>query len=330
MNQIPSPDYNTHPAYGPLFGPPSIRARFTALGTLLPHMIYSFRDYSRWRKFERRHRGQFRQATSALQTEKERTLYEKLVTDGAMGLSLSPAEHKEISELTTPVLNELRAQRSLKEKRIFRDNLIPANDIRLKQALTRILTENGYLRVASAYMKMPLKLGSVFCLIYSKDDTSFWKKKFEGTSLTSPSTTYMHIDSRFGALKFILYLNEVTEKNGPFCYVLGSNRFKRSPAELLVRKSMDLSRLDSLAIEKRSAFWALPKFLRKKAAFGYDLSEDSPETSSLLEREKRFTSKDGQLLIFDYNGIHRGGMVVEGERHILQIQLIPADSEGFK
>jgi len=51
--------------------------------------------------------------------------------------------------------------------------------------------------------------------------------------------------------------------------------------------------------------------------------DGSPEAEALLAREYKFTSKDGNLLFFDPEGVHRGGMVDRGERIILQIALEP-------
>jgi hypothetical protein len=86
---------------------------------------------------------------------------------------------------------------------------------------------------------------------------------------------------------------------------------------------MDLSQLDSISRETRELFLGLPSFLQKKCAFGYDLVDSDDGAQFLLAREKAFTSKAGNLILFDYNGIHRGGMVKSGERRMLQIQLEP-------
>jgi hypothetical protein len=46
-----------------------------------------------------------------------------------------------------------------------------------------------------------------------------------------------------------------------------------------------------------------------------------PEVAALLASEHFFTSDEGNLILFDNNGIHRGGMVLEGKRIILQVPL---------
>ena len=46
-----------------------------------------------------------------------------------------------------------------------------------------------------------------------------------------------------------------------------------------------------------------------------------PELARLLASERRFTSADGDLILFDDRGIHRGGLVEAGERFMVQIRL---------
>ena len=65
---------------------------------------------------------------------------------------------------------------------------------------------------------------------------------------------------------------------------------------------------------------ALPRQFRRNPDFGVDLRDDeSAAARALLEREHRFLSSTGDLLLFDFNGVHRGGMVERGSRTTLQI-----------
>ena len=66
---------------------------------------------------------------------------------------------------------------------------------------------------------------------------------------------------------------------------------------------------------------ALPRFLRKKADFGGDVSDDSPDTLPLREGHFSATSNYGNCVLFDGNGMHRGGMVNKGERRCVFILL---------
>ena len=119
----------------------------------------------------------------------------------------------------------------------------------------------------------------------------------------------------------ILYLSEVGPDNGPFCYCLGSNHVEIGWLEGAARRANDRIDLSSCAPESRRLFHALPRRLRRKAKFGNDLEGDHPQLGRLLASERRFTLADGDLILFDDRGIHRGGLVQAGERCMLQIRL---------
>lgn len=318
IGAIPQPDYERHPAYGGKFTKPSLKENWLAVRKVSPSVWKIFREYLSWRSTWWKNRVQNGRPSTRLVESME-----KLARDGAIGLDL-PADDKAWTlEQLAPWVKKLETQRSERAKRRFRDNTIRVEDPSFLCGLESRLVSAGYLDLASAYLGIRLRIRRAYVVIFGEKDTSFWKKGFAGTDFGPPETTYMHLDSTFGSIKFLLYLNEVTEENGPFRYVLGSNRFDRFPGELILRKAMDISRLDSLSEESRRTFYALPALLRRKCAFGYDLRDDDPGARALLAREKQFTSREGDLILFDYDGIHRGGMVKRGERRMLQIQLAP-------
>ena len=57
-----------------------------------------------------------------------------------------------------------------------------------------------------------------------------------------------------------------------------------------------------------------PTIFQKKAEFRNDLTDSDPAAKELLAKEHKFTSTDG---------IHRGGMVVRGQRRVLIIVFKP-------
>jgi hypothetical protein len=122
-----------------------------------------------------------------------------------------------------------------------------------------------------------------------------------------------------GINKGIIYVSEVTPDTGPFSYVIGSNNFKSSTLEYLVRKANDNSRLDRCDRATRELFWALPHSLQKKSEFGNDLLDSASEATALLDNEHQFVSAEGDMILFDNEGVHRGSMVRKGERQILQL-----------
>ena len=60
---------------------------------------------------------------------------------------------------------------------------------------------------------------------------------------------------------------------------------------------------------------------RAAAEFGADVMDDSAEAERLREGHFSATSNFGNCILFDGNGIHRGGMVNQGERRCLFIML---------
>ena len=106
----------------------------------------------------------------------------------------------------------------------------------------------------------------------------------------------------------------VGPENGPFCYCLGSNHVRIGWLEGAARRANDRIDLSSCTPERRRLFHALPKRLRRKAKFGNDLSRTIPRSRGSWRARRRFTSADGDLILFDDRGIHRGGLVEAGER----------------
>jgi hypothetical protein len=319
LKRIPNPDYEQHPAYGKLFGRPSWSVRISALKRLAPYlkMEASMKLRESWR-FMRRSDAGAEDSTQPLQ---------KLKRDGAMAIQLSVDEMNGILKASAEFVNALEASRREKGagKRTFADNVLNLTEERapeLYSGLKQSFENHDIIRMAGLYLGLPVSIRAVVLQITDADDTH-WRNHFPDINHPDPATSYMHIDSSLKWMKCIIYLNEVGEGNGPFSYAVGSNNLKVSMLENIIRKANDKSRLDKCDPQMRQLFSALPKVLQKKAEFGNDLLDDTPQAQALLACERRFTSRDGNLILFDNNGIHRGGMVVEGKRQILQIQLEP-------
>jgi hypothetical protein len=319
FRKIPNPDYRQHPAYGKLYGKPSWSVRISALKRLAPYlkMEASMKLRESWRFM--------RKADAA--TEDSTPPLERLKRDGAMGIELSADEMQGILAATSPFINALEQSRAEKGagNRSFADNVLSLTEEgapELYSCLKRSFEHHDIIRMANLYLGLPVSIRAVVLQITDAYDTH-WRNHFPDINHPDPATSYMHIDSSLKWMKCIIYLNEVGEDNGPFSYAIGSNNLKVSMLENIIRKANDKSRLDKCDPQMRELFSALPKVLQKKAEFGNDLLDDNPQAQALLACERRFTSRDGNLILFDNNGIHRGGMVAEGKRQILQIQLEP-------
>jgi hypothetical protein len=337
--RIPDPDYDKHPAYGGLFGQPKLKDRLAALTELLPH----FAAYAAWDVLDRLRRAAPFQASAPSQ------VFNALSRDGVTPLRLTAAEMAAIREAVAPLIARLRAKldnplgadvaspaevahgtarpgstlsalhkqlnpRSTENELFIHEEDAPA----LFEALRTALRNQGALAAASRYQGRSLDVSYLKLLINRAED-GWWRSPFADVGLGNPAAVSMHVDHLW-TTKAILYLTPVAEDNGPFCYCLGSNHVRIGWLEGAARRANDRVDLSSCTPERRRLFHALPKRFRRKAKFGNDLETNHPELARLLAAERRFTSADGDVILFDDRGIHRGGMVEKGERHMLQIR----------
>lgn len=109
-----------------------------------------------------------------------------------------------------------------------------------------------------------------------------------------------HRDSVFRTqYKSIVYLTDVTERNGPFEYLLGSHR--KSTILTSIRRNGFSSHQNRISNEQVA-----------------DVLKTHPELKS-----KVFTAKRGTVVLVDTSGIHRGQPIQEGERYSLTNYFYP-------
>ena len=138
--------------------------------------------------------------------------------------------------------------------------------------------------------------------IFDKKELNFIKKKYIGAFNVSSwmfNNTFFkknslgsggdwHRDSALRRqLKFIVYLNDVTENNGPFQYILGSHKLS-----------------SKLYFSSKSNF---------------DIGKTRFNVSEIPNNGKwqKVTGKKGTLIIVDTSGLHRGTPIVSGERYAI-------------
>jgi hypothetical protein len=351
LSRIPRPDYRNHPAYGGAFPRPSVRRRLQALGRLLPWMAFvaarrlllydrleSLPDYQapmtgglgqRLRALPRVLpyilRGQIDHwrrllfGGTASQVAVNPPFSDTFARYGIATTRLPATEMARIEAQVATPLAELLEQRARAGSRTFEGNqrfLNHKGAADLFVLLDEILSQHGVLDAAERYLGRPVKVRHALLQVNDRND-EFQYHKFADVGLPDPPTNYMHMDTSYDVVKAVFYLSEVTERNGPFCYVPGSPRLKTGWLERIVRRATDRAGLSGYARETRELFAALPAPLRQKCTFGSDLPEDAPEARALVAAEYRFTSRDGNLGLFDNHGIHRGAIVEEGERRAL-------------
>ena len=354
FDRLPSIDYSNHPAYGGAF-PPTVGMRLKALCKLLPWMsmvaarrmvlfdrVPPLQDYDgpmsggvlqRVMKVPKLVPGIARVlAAQMYQTvvrpklvvpPEAKWAYDKFSRDGVVTDRLTSAELDGVRSIVNGPLNELIRRREQAAKQSFEGNQFwfkPRDYAALYELLNKVLERTGFLAVASAYRGHPVSLKHLLLQVNDARD-SFPYNKFRDVNIPDPATNYMHIDTQYDLIKCAIYLQEVDDDTGPFCYVLGSNRLKVGAFEGLVRRAMDRSGLSGYAPPVRALFSALPGLLRKKCTFGSDMLDTSPDTQALVDAEYRFTSADGDIGMFDNLGIHRGALARKGERRVLFLTL---------
>lgn len=350
---LPAIDYDAHPAYGKFLPKPTLRERIHAMNVFLRTFgfitIRRIVDYEnmplltkeagfkglsfstalrfismyatiRASRLVRSLTGQRRAAVPA-----NPALLNKLKSDGIVCLSLKPDEIDAIRTATAPAfakLDERRASIPL-EKRKFDDNVYwctRSADPRAFAAVENAFSRYDIVRAASAYLGRPVGVKHVNAQI-NDPQFAFWKRQFPDTKLADPWGSYLHVDATYGMLKCAIYMHDIGPDGGPFCYVRGSQNAKVGWFEGMVRRTNDFCGNSGRKVEAREQFMALPAFLRKKAEFGADILDDSAEAERLREGHFSATSNFGNCILFDGNGIHRGGMVNQGERRCLFVLL---------
>jgi hypothetical protein len=350
---LPEIDYDAHPAYGGMFPKATLRERIDALKLFVRTFAFvSIRrivDYENMPLLTKEAGFSGLNFSSALRyismftrirasrmigtlsgarrpaTPADPALLNRIKADGIVPLMLSVDEIEQVRSVTNPGFAKLDQRRATipADKRKFDDNVYWCTRAADPQAFTTvedIFSRYGIVEAASAYLGRPVGVKHVNAQI-NDQDLAFWKRVFPDTQLADPWGSYLHVDATYGILKCAIYVHEIGPDGGPFCYVRGSQNAKVGWFEGMVRRTIDFAGLSSKKPEVRKKFMALPAFLRKKAEFGADILDGSSEAKRLREGHFSATSNYGNCILFDGNGIHRGGMVNKGERRCIFILL---------
>ena len=175
----------------------------------------------------------------------------------------------------------------------------------------------GVLQAATKYNKgKQLQVKNVVLHIAKPTDQNW--KQFLYDCKTVTRTTNLHIDPKEDVIKAMIYLNDITENDGPFSYVEKSNRWIYDDLQNIFGRAISTGSYCHTP-ESRAVVFQLPKQLRISHNFGRVLLDNTEEQYRILKQEKLFTSDKGNLCIFDPAGMHRGGICKTGNRIALQI-----------
>lgn len=186
----------------------------------------------------------------------------------------------------------------------------------LFEAIEDLFTQSGVFDTANAYLGRKAKLVDVNPQINDPSD-DFWRRIFPDLELPTPSCAYFHRDASGGDIKVIIYMSDVGPDNGPFSYIIGSHRMVLPLADDHVSEANDSNGLSGTGLANRRCFAALPAAWRQKGAFGNDVLDDTPLANAIQGGLWAISGKKGSIVMFDTKGVHRGGMVVHGERRVI-------------
>lgn len=248
-------------------------------------------------------------------------LYPVLRRDGCAVVSMPSQVRQSLEGLSRPLFDCLEARREQDKKgvRDFEASRFYARrdeSAALFAAVERLLGEAGVFATAERYLGHGVSLVDVNPQINDSSD-DFWRRVFPDLQVGQPSCAYLHRDASGGDIKAIIYMSDVGPENGPFSYVRGSHRMRMSVTDDHIAEANDSNGLSGTDPESRRLFGALPSRLRVKGSFGNDVPDGSPLAAELLASLWSITAPRGSVVVFDTKGVHRGGMVVQGERRVI-------------
>lgn len=173
----------------------------------------------------------------------------------------------------------------------------------------------------------------------SYEGSTWWKDAIGNDR--PPKTMYAHLDESVFAPKSIVYLSDVKSENGPTTlFPAAYQEMCNNPLQDIIGRVVGRvgnrvgSRLSELyrksyhqsagSPEFRRHFMKLPESLRFNSHFGWEVLPDSELERSLAEREIEMLGPAGTFIVFDgSNLLHRGGLIQQGERVVLQVVFYP-------
>jgi len=256
-------------------------------------------------------------------SENGNQIFNELMNNGVAVVKLPTSDFDNLYEVSKDSFLHLRDKREKKANagsRDFGESRSYArrdNASELFKTVETILNDAGIMLAASKYLQRDASLIDINPQINDVTD-NFWINIFTDIkNMALPKSAYFHRDASGGDLKAIIYLTDVTEANGPFTYSIGSHNISISIFDDYTCETNDSSGFSSTSLSSRIKFAMLPKWLRQKGTFGNDLNDDSFLSKSIIDSAWSITANKGSIVLFDTKGIHRGGMVREGERLVL-------------
>jgi hypothetical protein len=247
---------------------------------------------------------------------------------------ISKACLQNIQNVADLLLQQLRA--NAKGGRLERSDL-SVNSGRTVRKIIRLLNlefrNSGVLASLAPIAHRKMKVIGVAYEI-SVAGSNWWKPKMESGELSK--TLYAHVDRGVDAPKAIVYLSNVDAQNGPTsCFpdayaeldITGLQDFIGRSIETVGRSAnsplSDIYEFSGPVMDSegfRKHFMKLPSSMRFNSHFGWDVKPKSQLESFLVDKETKILGPAGTTLVFDgARLLHRGGLIEEGERIVLQV-----------
>lgn len=266
-----------------------------------------------WRKFV--------QGPEFVATQDGAPVAQALDLDGICIAAVHSAQFEPIAQAVQPLIDRLRHARGAqvgggREFDESRATAVRTANADLFEAVDSMLVSSGILAGISNYLGRPAILVDVNPQINDASD-DFWRRIFPDLPDEPRPTPYFHRDASGGDIKAIIYMSDVGVDNGPFSFAIGSHRARGSALVDWIEETNDQSGFSGTDAVARRRFSALPAVLRRKCAFGNDLTRGQQIAQRILSAEWVVCAEPGHVVVFDSKGFHRGGMVKHGERVVL-------------
>ncbi len=255
---------------------------------------------------------------------------------------LSNSTLESILELAKPQLDVFRERAS---RGLLKRSDLSVNDGSVVSEISRILDKEfrstGVFKIVSDYVGVSYSYTGL-SLELSVAGSTWWKNTIDGVD--APRTMYAHLDETIYAPKAIVYLSPVTESNGPTTSYpkvyeeLQTNTLQdiigRVIGEVGNKPGSELSHHYSKSYHQsmgsknfRKHFMMLPDSLKFNSHFGWDILTGSLLEDSIATREVLMLGNPGKFIAFDGSRLlHRGGLIEENERVVLQVVFWPKGS----
>ncbi len=250
------------------------------------------------------------------------------IQENGAALAAIPEPHRRrIRELSVPLAIAIHASLDAIDQPRFEDGHVRLDSethAELYQSVAEGLEASGAMEAFGAYSGRSLRLNSLGLQVNTAKETRSRYGELDASGLPARPTSYFHVDSNdWPNVKALIYLDDVGQGQGPFRYVAGSHRLM-GPFEAAVRKTNDKLRSSPVVL------CALPQPYAQHANFGDYIDPEAPAARGLLDREVQVCGGGSDLVLFDNNGVHRGGMVRSGHRYMLQCMFVRASKSVRK